>query len=698
MDDALKLFEIRAQEVCPNYENSPNDPLLEELMQQLDFLPLAIEQSAHRMDALTPQQVLQRIDQFTLMPPMRDALDASWKRLTPWQQETLRQCSVFQDSFSIEAAEQVLDLSMYADAPSPVDAIHGVLRHSLFRTFNVPGVASSQEVRLRMLLALREYVSPSGCPEVRTRYTECVLTECEQWTRRARMGHHIPLAMCRYWMRDLLAIHNAAKAQPDETTTRTLLRGALCLQPLSNQLDEEDWRKLLDDALESPSEDDSDLRAQVHLARSVALLASDKPALESQRFWDDIFEARRLVEKRSNPEVLVRSYVHAVNRLLQEAQYAQAEGQVRLGLEIAEREAVAEGQLLHAFGLALAALGRPQEAIRVWEQGLWIAHNDGDRFSQAHIELCLAKEHIQTGALSLALPLLHAARQQFVVQADQKNEAIALMMLGSILHERGNLNEALEHYDESAVLLGEACCVELVALLLKRGLCYQTLGLQEQAVSDFRQAEATTRKGDTDSTCIEARLFLAEIEATNGDAVSATQRFASVEALVARGSAEQQALFTLCHAMMLVAQQDVSSAQEALESPSVLAGQGQQNRLAKTRLLKALEGASGIDLVVGPKEKWFSIGKTRADLSRRAAVRRIFQALIERHEKGHSEELGKAELIAIGWPGEDLLARAATGRLHTAIWTLRKMGLDEALSQQGTGYLLNASVRIRRAS
>ena len=53
-------------------------------------------------------------------------------------------------------------------------------------------------------------------------------------------------------------------------------------------------------------------------------------------------------------------------------------------------------------------------------------------------------------------------------------------------------------------------------------------------------------------------------------------------------------------------------------------------------------------------------------------------------------------LIEAGWPGERMRPDAAGKRLRTAIWTLRKAGLEALLLTRHDGYLLDPLVTIRR--
>ena len=71
------------------------------------------------------------------------------------------------------------------------------------------------------------------------------------------------------------------------------------------------------------------------------------------------------------------------------------------------------------------------------------------------------------------------------------------------------------------------------------------------------------------------------------------------------------------------------------------------------------------------------------------------QALAVARRETPGEPVLPEVLLDAGWPGERMRADAATKRLHTAIWTLRTMGLEGLLLTQGEGYLLDPRTDLR---
>jgi predicted ATPase len=145
--DGVELFALRARAQRPDFALTPKEPRRGPgIVALLDGLPLAIELAAARARVLSPAQLLERLsDRFSLLAgartaadrqaTLRGAIDWSWNLLQPWEQAALAQCSVFEGGFTLDAAEAVLELSSWADAPSIVDVVQMLVDKSLLRTW-----------------------------------------------------------------------------------------------------------------------------------------------------------------------------------------------------------------------------------------------------------------------------------------------------------------------------------------------------------------------------------------------------------------------------------------------------------------------------------------------------------------------------------------------------------------------------------
>jgi predicted ATPase/class 3 adenylate cyclase/DNA-binding CsgD family transcriptional regulator len=118
--EAVRLFIDRALKVRPNFQvTNETAPHVAEICQRLDGIPLAVELAAARARVLTPQQILEGLDdRFRLLTggsrasmPRQQTLQASvewsYQLLTATEQALLRRLSVFQGGFTLDAAERV---------------------------------------------------------------------------------------------------------------------------------------------------------------------------------------------------------------------------------------------------------------------------------------------------------------------------------------------------------------------------------------------------------------------------------------------------------------------------------------------------------------------------------------------------------------------------------------------------------------
>ncbi len=156
---SVQLFVDRAQAGLPDFQITPdNAPAVAALCGWLEGSPLALELAAGWAQALTPAQMLARMgDRFSLLvsrrkgaPPrhrtLRDAIEWSYRLLSPELQRFFVQLSVFRGGWSLEAARSV------CGAPEALDLLSQLRARSLLVTAEENSV-----MRFRMLDSLREF-------------------------------------------------------------------------------------------------------------------------------------------------------------------------------------------------------------------------------------------------------------------------------------------------------------------------------------------------------------------------------------------------------------------------------------------------------------------------------------------------------------------------------------------------------------
>jgi predicted ATPase/DNA-binding winged helix-turn-helix (wHTH) protein/Tfp pilus assembly protein PilF len=172
--DAIELFQVRARTQRPEFwlDVDGNDAV-KRIVELVDGLPLAIELAAARVRVLSLHQIAERMsERFRVLVGTRSttarqatlkaAIDWSWDLLTPWEQGALATCSVFEGTFTLRAAEAVLDLSAFADAPPVVDVIESLIDKSLLRVVAMTGVGDRHDLdepHFGMYISINEYAA-----------------------------------------------------------------------------------------------------------------------------------------------------------------------------------------------------------------------------------------------------------------------------------------------------------------------------------------------------------------------------------------------------------------------------------------------------------------------------------------------------------------------------------------------------------
>ena len=162
--EAVSLFVKRAQEVRPSFALGPaNAATIVDICQRLDGLPLALELAAARLQMLTPEALLGRLDQhLTLLvggaldlpvrqQTLRATLDWSYELLTEPERQLLRVLSVFAGGCGLDAIEYVRG----ADGGpilAVVEQLGRLVAHSLVVLEEV-----GDEPRYRLLETVRQY-------------------------------------------------------------------------------------------------------------------------------------------------------------------------------------------------------------------------------------------------------------------------------------------------------------------------------------------------------------------------------------------------------------------------------------------------------------------------------------------------------------------------------------------------------------
>ncbi len=162
LSEAVQLFVERAQAIYPYFELNPeNAAIVQQICDRLDGLPLAIELMAVQSKRFTPQELLKRLDDRLQLlvggqsdlparhRTLQAAVDWSYRLLDASEQALFVSLSVFNGSFTLEAAQAVCAR----------DAITGTQIAQMLISLRSKSLLSAQrdESRYVILGSFREY-------------------------------------------------------------------------------------------------------------------------------------------------------------------------------------------------------------------------------------------------------------------------------------------------------------------------------------------------------------------------------------------------------------------------------------------------------------------------------------------------------------------------------------------------------------
>jgi len=584
--DGIELFTLRARAQRPDFVlTDATRPAVVEVVRLVDGLPLAIELAAARVRVFSPAQLVLRMrDRFAILSGARGvatrqatllaAIDWSWDLLSPWEQDAFAQCAVFEGGFTLEAAEAVLDLSSWPEAPPVMDAIQALADKSLLRTW-VPvelGRYDIDEPFFGMYLSIREYAAAKlDAGDTRRRRD----AEARHGAYFARFGtdEAIDALFLHGGVRrrrglaleldNLISACRRAAARGDGEVSSAALRVALDILELTGPytLGVALGAQVL--AIEGLG---AAPRARALAARALALRRVGRADESGVEFEEALALYRALGDRRREAYVLltlgnlrrdqgkfdeVRTLQERALALAREIGYRRIEGQAlgNLGIFHAEQGRLAEARAHFEEALAIhrevgnryiegietsnlgsvcREAGRAEEAKRCCELALAIDREVGNRRDEGIVTTNLALLCVDLGqhveARAHFLSALAVAREV----GDRRFEGTVLGMYAVLLRDQGHVEEAVAHC-EQALGLHRA-----VGNRHQEGVVLGTLGELLAMRGRFAEARDALRAGDgllRDVGAGLARAMLlsesASVEAAAGDLVAANAALAT---------------------------------------------------------------------------------------------------------------------------------------------------------------------------
>lgn len=495
--DALRLFVERAREADHRFALSPeNDADVRAIVSELEGIPLAIELAAARLRIMKPAQLRQKLTQkFQLLrstrtdlPPNRRTLEGavewSWSLLAEWERAAFSQLCVFRGGFLLEAAEAVLDLSAFPDAPMAMDAVQRLREKSFLRTEETPW-----ETRFSMYRAIREFgearlaggdaarerlaawcdayldrwiaefpgasqeeavgrcelEAPNAVTSVQARVSAGAIAAAVALARRcfavgSRTGRIAPVTA-------MVEACLPALAAEREPALRAWCCTALC-SCLAESSRQDRRAALADEGVELARRAGGPREVAWALLMRARLLHSrgDVAAAES-----DVADAEALLPSVREPwiECAVRNERAITLERRGDVAGAAARYRESAASSRARRDDSQLSASLDGLATCLRALGDSSSAVAALEEGLAASRRDRHTGRIAHFTSRFAHALAQDGRMSEALGRLEEAERLLRAEGLRTDLAVTVRLRGNALRRLGRFPEALACYDEA---------------------------------------------------------------------------------------------------------------------------------------------------------------------------------------------------------------------------------------------------------
>ncbi|MEU9481622.1 regulator [Streptomyces sp. NPDC048191] len=456
-DEAVELFTDRAREQGLTVSEGPE---LRELCGRLEGIPLALELAAGRLRALTPAQLLERLDdRFRLLtasgrdgavrpvpggPPsrhqtLRTAIGWSHELCTPAERLLWARLSVFAQTFDLEAAEYVCSGDGLA-AEDVLDVLSELLAQSVLSREESPAGP-----RYRMLDTVRAYGTDwlegtGDADRLRRRHRDWYLglaTWCELDWFSPRQGE--VAARVEVELPNLRAALEFCLTQPEEAHLGQYLAGSLwfCWVGCGRLAEGRRWLARSVE-LESGYEQ-SRLRALWVLGYVAILQGDTVPALTALR------ECREQAERVGDPTAVAYAEHRTGCLALVTDDMAGAETLLRSALDryrqIGELNSnVLMGQV--ELAMTRAFQGDLPEAVRLCEDVRRVCEDHGERWARSYALYVLAYAAWQDGAQDRARELLAECLRNAHAFHDLLGSVLSVELLALVTATQGDPVEA----------------------------------------------------------------------------------------------------------------------------------------------------------------------------------------------------------------------------------------------------------------
>ena len=540
---SVQLFTWYARQKQPSFAlTEDNAAAVVEICRRLDGLPLALELAAARVRALSPAELLERLDH--LLPlltggsrdlpqrqqTMRAAIAWSHDLLSPPEQALFRRLSVFAGGWTLTAAEAVTAWGGI-DVGDVVDLLSNLVAQSLVVSEDLPEGGR----RYRMLEPIRQFsaqrVEEAGeASALRDHH----LAWCVALARDAERELTGPSQ--QRWMDRLEQEHDNLRAaldwsQQDPRAATAGLQLATSLWRFwATRGHLTEGRRWLEATIGTATEAPDALRATA--MNAAGNLASDQgdhaPAVAL------IAASLELRRPLSDEDATARSLNDLGNIMLHQARYPEATTLYEEALALFRRANDDWGITisLHNLGIVCGYIGEYGRGVELLEDALARWERLGDTAARARSLDALGVVVRGQGDLARAQALHEQSLTLRRVVGDTRGIAVTLRNYGVVVRDRGDYREAARLVEESLRLrrqigdrLGMAGSLGALADIARRE------GDTARAGHLYRESIALRRELSASDGLADAVLGLAAVATAEGEHTGAARLLGASEAL-----------------------------------------------------------------------------------------------------------------------------------------------------------------------
>lgn len=723
-EDAVSLYLERAHRASGSYELSREDEgAIEKLAGRLDRSPLAIELAAARVRVLPPRTLLARFEErFELLRDssrgrhgsLTEALTLTWELLTERETLLLSKLSVFEGGFTYEGVLHLL--SDGAGRKGEVlELLDGLRSKALLQVDD-----SEDPPRFHLFESIKDYghrelLQSGQLEQTLARHATYFVQEGE---RHLGLIEGEQTLEALGWLKNerdnlLAALHRNLESDPTLSA-----RAGLAIAPvLYHEGHGVTQARLLDSTLDAARRSGaSKLVIKALSARSDARKQWGELAEALAASMEALALAREIGDRVEEGHLLIQ----VASLHVRAGEFEKALPALHLAHRIAIEEAapMIEGMGLVVHGELARGKKSREEADRHFNRALEIFKDNGLVRRAGLASAFVGMIRLDQGRFRDARRSLLHALAEGRRMGNRTFEANTLGNLGCVEFDAGLLDEAKNFFIEALAIHRE------IGNSLGEGIATCNLGIIALEREELEKAERLLVGSESilvesgGKTMLgEVLPFIAVVAARRGRILEARQGFADAQSYLPPDDGSLRiSRMDLVEGIIEVAEarafipSDPAKAESLIElarrrySSALAQGafgtalrllERELSRWASEQRDSERSGASG--LRVGPSANWFELlGSPRVRLSRRTAIRRVMDALIEERLKSPGAPLSPHDLFDVGWPNEQLPPDIALRRVYVGISELRKLGLSDVLLHQTEGYLIAPQIPVIR--